>query len=570
MSTKSKNFDEIQSEKEQWESKNSPNIQKNMFQMYTPADIKDHDFLNDVGFPGQYPYVAGRYGCPSVAAMWGRGKDLGVGQAIKSAFGYSGCGTAEDLRDFYLNEGAHLTLRGPNIAFDLPTQCGLDSDDERCEGEVGKVGLAVDTLRDFETLYEVFTGPKNIDKVTSLWTINGTSNIIIAMYAALAQKRNIPLSSLKGTPQNDILKEFVARGTQIFPVKASMRMTRDTITYCTEHMPKMNTISISGYHMRELGATRIQTVAFTMANGLAYFKTALDAGLDIDDFVGRTTFLSYGGGMEILKEIAVRRAARRVWAKIMRYKLKAKKEKHWFYKEGGAVLVGYWTSTKQRPINNLVRATLGAVGSAFIGDPPMVMPPFDEPLGLGHSKEANQFAADAARIIVEESKLCDVQDPLAGSYYIENLTDKYEKEILSLLEQIEEMGGADKAVESGWMKKEVIKSSIAYERKMNLKEEVRIGINKYTESDEIEIIPKTTPMYSSIDRDAAEKKQIAILQKTKRERDNKKVTACLEKIENAAKNENENLIPFFIDAVKEYTTMGEICSALKNVFGSAI
>ncbi len=570
MSYDKEQTDRINKAKKEWTEKNAEHMTDNLFQMYTPSDIEDHNFIEDVGFPGEYPFVAGRYATPGVASMWGRGEAIGAGKYIKQAFGYSGCGTAEDLRDFYLGKGAGLVMRGPNIAFDLPTQCGLDSDDEKSEGEVGKVGLAIDTLKDFETLYEVFTGPKDIDKIASLWTINGATNIILAMYIALAQKRDISLSSLRGTPQNDTLKEFVARGTQIFPVDASMRMTRDTITYCTENMPKMNTISISGYHMREAGATRIQTVAFTFANALAYFQVAIDAGLDIDQFAGRTTFLSFGGGMEIFKEIAVRRAARRVWAKIMRHRLNAKTPKHWMLKEAGATLVGNWTSTIQRPLNNLIRATIGAIGSAIIGDPPVVLPPFDEPLGLGHSIEANQLGADAARIIVEECKLCDVQDPFAGSYYIESLTNQYEKGIFDLIEKIDDMGGAAKLVENGWMKNEIAKSALEYERKIRTGKEVRVGINKYNEPDEMEIVPEITPMYDSIDREAAETKQVANLKKIKKERDNRKVKTCLDQIENAAKNKNENLIPYFVEAVKEYATIGEICGRLKNVFGDAI
>lgn len=568
--SKNNNNEEVAKAKKEWQEKNARCINDDMFQMYTPADLEDFNFMRDVGLPGEYPFVAGRYAHPLVVGMWGRGKNLGAGKFIKEGFGYSGCGTVEDLRDFYLGKGAGLTLRGPNLAFDLPTQCGLDSDDPLCEGEVGKVGVAMDSLQDFETLYEIFTGDKEIDKISSNWTINGSTNILIAMYAALAEKRGIPLSSLKGTPQNDILKEFVARGTQIFPVDASMRMTRDTITYCTEHMPKMNTISISGYHMREFGATRVQTVAFTFANALAYYKTVIDSGLDIDDFINKTTFLSFGGGMEILKEVGVRRAARRAWAKIMRDRLKSKNPKHWIYREAGGVLVGYWTSTIQRPLNNLIRATLGAVGCAMIGDPPAVMPPFDEPLGLGHSIEAKQLGADAARIIVEEAKLCDVQDPFAGSYYMESLTNKYEKEIFDIINNIDEMGGAAKVVENGWMKNEIAKSAREFDNRMQTGDEVRVGVNKYTDPDEIEIIPKTTSMYGTVDREAAEAKQIAKLKKLKSERDNKKVQACLDRLENAARDEKANLIPLMIDAVKEYTTMGEICGRLKNVFGDAL
>jgi len=563
-------------DKEKWEQeKLIPAGQKlhmeNPPRMYTPADLDGFDFKKDVGFPGEFPFVAGRHTIPLLSAFWGRGKTLGAGKAMKTAFGYSGCGTGSDLRDFYETEkGRGLSARGPNIAFDLPTQIGLDSDDERAEGEVGKVGVAVDTLKDFETIYENFIGDRGLDKISSNWTINGTANIILAMYIALAEKRGIPQSSLRGTPQNDILKEFIARGTQTFPIEHSMRMTRDTITYCTEHMPKMNTISISGFHMREAGATRVQAIAFTFANAMAYIQEAIDAGLDIDAFIGRTSFLNFGGGMEVFKEAAARRAARVVWAKIMRDKFKSQNPKHWIYKETGAALAGFWTATKQRPLNNWIRVAIGAAFSAMIGDAPVLSPPFDEPLGLGHSTEAGQFAGDAARIIIEECKLGDVQDPLAGSYYFEHLTKKYTDEISQTLEKIDSLGGTIKLVKDGWMKNEIVRSAVAFGKKMATGEEIQVGVNKYTEDDEIEIIPKLTPMYASIDRDSAEKRQLQNLNKIMEERDGNKVRSCLEKIENAAKDEKMNLIPLFVDAVKEYATIGEICNSLKNVFGEAL
>ena len=576
MSSKEKEMEKIREARKKWEEgilkKNLKRLglEENPVELYTPLDLEDHSFLEDVGFPGEFPFTRGRFAVPVMNALWGRGKTLGAGKAIRHAFGYSGYGTAEDMRDFYIERG-HTLARGggPNIAFDLPTQLGYDSDHELSEGEVGKVGVAVDTLRDFEVIYEAFTGEMDLDKIASNWTINATTNIILAMYIALADKRGIPREKLRGTPQNDILKEFVARGTQIFPVGPSMRMVRDTITYCTENLPGMNTISICGYHIREAGATRVQAIAFAFANAIAYFNTAIDAGLDIDRFVGKTTFLNFGGGMEVLKEAACRRAARRVWAKIMRDRFGSKNPSHWIYRELGGGLVGFWTCTKQRPLNNLVRVAIGAAFSALIGEPPVCEPPFDEPLGLGHSIEARQLAADAARIIMEECKLADVQDALAGSYYVESLTDRYEKEIFELIQKIDEMGGAVKAVESGWMKDEVMKSAIEYLRGMETGEVIQVGVNKYTEEDEIEVMTPRTSPYKAERREDAEARQIRNLQKIKKQRDNRRVKACLEKIENAARDEKANLIPLFIDAVKEYATIGEICDVLRGVFGEA-
>ena len=576
MSLPEKELESIRDALQKWEEgtlkKNIQRLgmQKSPIELYTPLDLQGHDYMRDVGFPGEYPFTAGRFAIPLINAVWGRGKNLGAGKAVRHAFGYSGYGTPEDMRDFYIErDKSSVRGGGPNIAFDLPSQIGYDSDHELSAGEVGRVGVAVDTLRDFEVIYEAFTGDHDLDKIASNWTINGTTNIILAMYIALAEKRGITIDKLRGTPQNDILKEFVARGTQVFPVGPSMRMTRDTITYCAEHMPQMNTISISGFHMREAGATRVQAVAFTFANAIAYYQTALDAGLDIDRFAGQTTFLNFGGGMEIMKEAACRRAARRVWAKIMRERFHSQKPSNWIYRELGGGLSGYWPCTKQRPLNNLVRVAIGAVFSAMIGDPPALEPPFDEPLGLGHSIEARQLAADAARIIVEECNLCDVSDALAGSYYIESLTNQCEKDIFDIILEIDEMGGALKAVESGWMKNEVARSADAFQRQEENGEVIRVGVNKYTEPDEIEvIIPRTSP-YKAEKKEDAEKRQIANLHKVKRKRNNNNVQACLEKIENAARDEKVNLIPFFIEAVREYTTMGEICRVLRHVFGEA-
>ena len=537
-------------------------------EFYTPADLEGHDFLEDVGFPGEVPFTAGRHAIPIHLPLWGRGKALGGGKMIRHAFGYAGYGTAEDMRDYYIERGkTGVRGGGPNVAFDLPTQTGYDSDSELAEGEVGRVGVAIDTLKDFETIYEPFVGEMDLDKIASNWTINATTNIILAMYIALAEKRGIPLVKLRGTPQNDILKEFVARGTHIFPIQHSMRMVRDTITFCTQHLPNMNTISICGYHMREAGATRVQAVAFAFANAIAYFELAQDAGLDVDDFVGRTTFLNFGGGMEVLKEAAVRRAARRVWAKIVRDRFHSKDSRNWTYKELGGGLTGYWPMTIQRPLNNLVRVVIGAAFAALIGEPPACEPPYDEPLGLGHSIEARQLAADASRIILEECKLCDVQDVLAGSYCVESLTNRYEKEIFEIIQKIDEMGGAVKAIESGWMKDQIIQSAWEYQRKIETGEEVRVGVNKYTEPDEIEIrIPRTSP-YKAERREDAEERQVAKLAKVKAERDSRKVRSCLERIENAAREEKTDLIPYFVDAVKEVATIGEICGVLRGVFG---
>jgi methylmalonyl-CoA mutase N-terminal domain/subunit len=536
----------------------------------SPLDIGEDDFLEMVGFPGEYPFTAGRFAIPLHHVIWGRGKTLGGGKSIRHAFGYAGYGTPEDMRDFYIERGKTMARGGgPNIAFDLPTQIGYDSDHELAEGEVGRVGVAIDTLKDFETIYEAFTGDTDLDRIASNWTINATTNIILAMYVALAEKRGIPPEKLRGTPQNDILKEFIARGTQVFPVGPSLRMTRDTFTYCNEHLPNMNTISVCGYHIREAGATRVQAVAFAMANAMAYFKVAMNAGMAIDQVAAKATFLNFGGGMEFLKEVSCRRAARRVWAKIMRNRLGARKPSNWIYRELGGGLAGFWTCTRQRPLNNLVRVAIGAAFAAMIGEPPACEPPYDEALGLGHSIEARQLAADASRIIMEECLLGDTPDVFAGSYYVESLTDRYEAEIFGQIEEIDRQGGAEKAVESGWMKNEVLRSAEDFQRKLETGKTTLVGVNKYTEADEIDVMTPRTSPYEVARREQAEERQIANLKRVKKERDHRAVQACLEKIENAARDERANLIPHFIEAVKAYVTMGEICDVLRRVFGEA-
>ena len=547
------------------------NLEESPSKFYTPLDIENLDFLRDVGFPGVPPYVAGRYPVAAVTTAWGKGSVSGAGAALKRAGRYSGFGTPEDTRDYYIEARKKgFRVGGPNLACDLPTQTGVDSDDEFAEGEVGKVGVAIDSLRDFEIIYEAFTGDMDIDKIASNWTVNGTTNFFIAMYVALAQKRGIPLDKLRGTPQNDILKEYVARGTQIFTVRPSMRMTRDTITYCTENMPNFNIMSISGYHMREFGANRIQGPAFTIANAIAYYQLGIDAGLDVDQFAHRMSWLSFGGGMEVLKEVASRRAARRVWTGVMRDRFGSKKPQNWIIRELGSAVCGYWTATKQRPLNNIIRSTLSGAFSAMIGDPPACPPAYDEPLGLGHSLEAQQLEEDAARIIAEEARLCDVFDPFAGSYYIESLTSQYEKEIWKTIEEIDKMGGAAEAIESGWMKSEIMRSSDEWRRGMEDGTNVQVGVNKYAGPDEIEVTTPRTVQYDPTKRETVEKRKIEGLKELRKNRDNEKVTACLKKIRDAAEDESVNLIPLFVEAVKEYATLGEVYGEMKEVFGVAV
>ncbi|MFC1900432.1 methylmalonyl-CoA mutase family protein [Chloroflexota bacterium] len=537
---------------------------------FTPIDVGEFDFLNDVGFPGEYPFTAGSFPSqvPGSGPVTG-GYHIGGGGGLVRAGRYLGYGTAEDTRDYYQSEIERGRKGGPNIAFDLPTQIGLDSDDPLSEGEVGKAGVAFDTLADFEAIYEPFQGENNLDSIASNWTINAPVNFVLAAYIALAEKRGVSLTKLRGTLQNDIIKEYVARGTYIYPPKPSLRVTRDIIVYCTEHLPLLNPISISGYHMREAGASSIQALAFTLSNATAYVQLGVDAGLDVDSFVNRFTFNTLSGSMEILKEICVRRASRRMWAKIMKERFGSKNPRNWTLREAGGFLTGAWTSTNQRPLNNLTRAVIGGVAGALAGYIPSVEPPYDEPLGLGWSIEAQQLSEDAARIIHWESKLSEVTDPLAGSYYIESTTNQVEKEAWDLIKKIDDMGGSLGAIENGYMQRAVAQSAYDYQRKLENGEEIVVGVNAFTGEQEIEVIPnRLIPYpYDATKRAEAEKKQIKKLTDIRKQRDNGKVEGILKQLEEAAADEQANLMPLTIEAVKAYATIGEITGTLKKVFG---
>lgn len=537
---------------------------------YTPLDVREFDFLKEVGFPGQYPFTAGVYPCsvPGSGPVTG-GYHIGGGGGLVRAGRYLGYGTPEDTRDYYHSEIVRGRTGGPNIAFDLPTQIGLDSDDPRARGEVGKAGVALDTLADLGVIYEPFQGENNLDKIACNWTINAPASIILAAYIALAEQRGIPQSKLRGTLQNDILKEYIARGTYIFPPRQSLRMTRDIIVYCTEHMPLMNPISISGYHMREAGATRVQTLAFTLSNAIAYLQLGVDAGLDVDSFVNRFTFNTLSGGMEVLKEICARRASRRMWAKIVRDRFGSKNPRSWLLREAGGFLNGAWTATSQRPLNNLTRAVIGGVAGALAGYIPSVEPPYDEPLGLGWSIEGQQLAEDAARIIQYETKLTEVTDPLAGSYYIEAITDQMEEEAWDLMEKIDDMGGSVGAIENGYMQRALAHSAHEYQKKLEAGEEMVIGVNAFTGEQELEVLPnRIIPYpYNAVKRAEAEEKQTMKLAKIRKQRDNHQVETILAQLREAASDEKVNLMPLIIEAVKAYATVGEICGTLKEVFG---
>jgi methylmalonyl-CoA mutase N-terminal domain/subunit len=563
---------EIEKQREGWEGETLAKtlqrfgVQESPHKFYTPLDIKDYSFLEKVGFPGEYPYTSGAYAMTS--PMEGL-KTAASGSLVRAGI-YSGYGTAEDTRDYYKMIQAKGFPGGPNIAFDLPTQIGLDSDDLRARGEVGKVGVAVDTLREFETIYEAFTDGREIDKIASNFTVNAMADIIIAMYVALAEKRGIPPAKLRGTPQNDILKEFVARGTHVFPTKPSMRMTRDSIVYCNDNLPLLNTVNVCGYHIREAGATREQCLGFTLSNAIAYVQLGIDAGLDVDSFVNRFAFLSFGGGMEILKEIAMFRAARRMWARIMRERFGAKSPRSWIMRlPAYTASIGCISTTVQRPLNNHTRAVLGGVASALSGGTPLGFPPYDEPLGLGWSMEALQLTQDAMRILTHEAKLGEVIDPFAGSYFMESQTDQIEEKAWAIIKQIDDMGGSVAAIEKGWMQREIANSAHKYQNEIETGKRMVVGVNCFLGEQELEVMPQrlVPDAYDPAKRAAAEGKQLERLTATKKERDNAAVVASLGRLEEAARDESVNIIPPLLECTKAYATVGEMTRSLKKAFG---
>ena len=550
------------------------NLDKSPTSFYTPLSSDTSHFLDKVGFPGQFPFTAGNNpfdywrAYAQAAAKLGYRPDWGgAGQVGK----YGGFGTPEDYRDYLLRMQSMGRKGGPNMAFDLVTQCGYDSDSSYAEGEVGRVGVAIDSLRDFAIIYEAYTGDLDIDKVPSNFTINAPAAIIIAMYACLARKRGIPLGKLKGTPQNDILKEFIARGTYIYPPRPSMRLFRDTCVFCCKHLPALNINSIGGYHIREAGATRIQDLAFSLANGIAYIEAGIDGGLSVDEFAPAFTFNAFGGSMEIYNEIALQRAARRMWAHILKDRYGAKDSRSMMIRQPITAHIGCSSTTLQRPLNNLARAVVGGMAAGMSGGIPGAFPPFDEPLGLGHSQEAVQLQLDATRIMIYEAKVSDVCDPWAGSYFMESLTDATEEAAAVEMEKIEKMGGAVAAIENGYMQRSVAKSAYERQKQIEKQEDFVVGVNCFTEASEIEVSVNrmVEATYDPVLMKTAEERQKISLARFKRERHGKAVLTSLKNLKDVAVDKDKNLMPVICECVENDATLQEICDVLREVFGEA-
>lgn len=496
----------------------------------------DHD-NNSLGFPGMYPYTRGIQPTMYRSRFWTMRQYAGFGSAVET-----------NKRFRYLLEQGQTGL---SVAFDLPTQIGYDSDDMMAEGEVGKVGVAIDTLHDMELLFDQIP----LDQVSTSMTINAPASVLLCMYIAVGEKQGVPLDQLTGTIQNDILKEYIARGTYIYPPKPSMRLITDIFEFCQKHVPKFNTISISGYHIREAGSTAVQEAAFTIANGMAYVDAALESGLEIDSFAPRLAFF-FNAHNNFFEEIAKFRAARRVWAYIMKEKYKAKEERSWkmrFHTQTGGS-----TLTAQQPDNNVVRVTLQALAAVLGGTQSLHTNSRDEALSLP-TEESARIALRTQQIIAHESGVADTVDPLGGSYYVESLTDQIEQEIYAYLERIEVIGGAVQAVEEGFMQREIHQNAYDTQKDIESKEEIIVGLNKFETEEEIE------PDLLKVD-EALEKAQIKSIQIIRHERDEDHVDQTLHAIREAAQTDT-NLMPLILDAVKAYATIGEICNVLRDEFG---
>lgn len=506
--------------------------------VYTPLDIEGFDYENDLGLPGEYPYTRGVQPTMYRSRFW-------------TMRMYAGFATAEESnkRYRYLIENGGTGL---SVAFDLPTQIGYDSDDAMAQGEIGKVGVAIDTLKDMEILFDQI----DLSKVSTSMTINASASVLLAMYIAVAEKQGVPASALRGTIQNDILKEYAARGTYIFPVKPSMRLITNIFEYCSKNVPKWNTISISGYHIREAGSTAAQEIAFTIADGIAYIEAALKAGMKIDDFAGRLSFF-WNAHNNVLEEVAKFRASRRIWARILKDRFHAQSEKsmklRFHTQTAGSML------TAQQPNNNIIRVALQAAAAVMGGTQSLHTNSRDEALALP-TTESVTIALRTQQIIAYESGLADVVDPLGGSYYVEAMTNAIEKEAMEYIKKIDEMGGAVEAIEKGYIQKEIQDSAYAWQMAVESGERTIVGVNKFQQEE------KPVEGLLRVDASAGEfqKKKLAEVKAT---RDNAKVAEELAKLETAAADESVNLMPVILDCVRAYCSLGEICGVLRKVFG---
>jgi methylmalonyl-CoA mutase N-terminal domain/subunit len=505
--------------------------------LYTPSDLDGWDYNSEVGFPGEYPYTRGVHPTMYRGRLWTMRQYAGMGDAEESNKRYK----------YLLSQGT----TGLSVAFDLPTQIGMDSDSPMAMGEVGKVGVAIDSIEDMERL---FAGIK-LDTISTSMTINATATILLALYIAVAKRQGSQVKKLSGTVQNDILKEYIARGTYIYPPEQAMRLVTDLFAFGNKAVPEWNTISISGYHMREAGCTAVQEVAFTLSDGMTYVQAALDAGLDIDQFAPRLSFF-FASFSNFLEEIAKFRAARRMWAKIMRENFGAKSEKSWMLRfhtqTAGSSL------TAQQPENNIVRTALQALSAVLGGTQSLHTNSFDEALALPTENSA-RIALRTQQIIAYESGVAQTVDPLAGSYYVESLTNQIEKRAWEYLDKIKAMGGMLKAIERGYVQQEIQNASYEFQQSVEHQEQVIVGVNRFRLDQETSV-----PLQRIAE--GLEKKQIERTQALRAKRSAGPWRDSLTKIQDAARS-GENLMPLIINAVESYATVGEISDTLRKVFG---
>ncbi|MDE2822934.1 MAG: methylmalonyl-CoA mutase family protein [Chloroflexota bacterium] len=505
--------------------------------VYTPEDLKSFDYGDSLGYPGEYPYTRG------VQPNMYRGRVWTMRQ-------YSGFASPEEsnARYRYLLEHGQTGL---SVAFDLPTQTGYDSDHPLAAGEVGRAGVPISSLADMEVLFEGIP----LDKVSTSMTINATASILLSLYIAVGKKQGVDPSQLNGTLQNDILKEYIARGTHIYPPRHSMRLVTDVFKYCSEHVPSWNTISISGYHMREAGATAVQELAFTFANGIAYVQAAIDSGLEVDGFASRLSFF-FASQNNLLEEVAKFRAARRMWARIMRERFKAKDPRSWrlrFHTQTAGV-----TLTAQQPDNNVIRTTVQALAAVLGGTQSLHVNSRDEALGLP-TEESAQISLRTQQILAHESGVTDTVDPLAGSYYVESLTDSLEEAAFDYIAEIDRQGGAVTALEFGYQTDEIHESAFKLQREIEERDRIVVGVNQFTtENPPIE-------QFQRIDPEAV-RKQIERVQRVRHERDEAETAAALQRLRAVAVG-TDNTVPAILECVESYATVGEIADVFRSVFG---
>jgi methylmalonyl-CoA mutase, N-terminal domain len=505
--------------------------------VYLPEEPTEQ-YMEHVGLPGEYPYTRG------VQPTMYRGRLWTMRQ-------YAGFGSAEETnkRFKYLLEQGQTGL---SCAFDLPTQIGYDSDDPMAAGEVGKVGVAIDSLEDMEILFEGIP----LDKVSTSMTINAPAAVLLAMYIAVAEKQGVAKYLLSGTIQNDILKEYIARGTFIFPPKPSMRLITDIFAYCAEHVPKWNTISISGYHIREAGSDAVQEVAFTIADAIAYVKAAVAAGLEVDEFAPQLSFF-FNGHNNFFEEIAKFRAARRIWARLMKDTFNAKNPKSWQFRVHTQTAGS--TLTAQQPDNNIVRVTIQALAAVLGGTQSLHTNSRDEALALP-TEDSARIALRTQQILAYEACVTDTVDPLAGSYYVESLTDEIELGVLKYLKKIEDMGGAVTAVEQGYMQREIHDKAYKTQKQIDKGEYIVVGVNKFRMEGEKQ------PELHRVDPAIGERQKEKLC-RVREKRDEGRVGLAISALKEACQTTGENLMPYILDAVKSYATIGEICNVMREIFG---